>query len=102
MCHITPPPVPCGDCSPPCDVHLALDLVMVIVAPLESQPPSDGVRLQTEGGVPGRQPVQPRVRALERALDLHHSLGPHQAVWGGREEALVSVHKEAALLHSLT
>ena len=83
-------------------MHLALDLVVVVVTPLEPQPPGHGVRLETEGGVPGRQPVQPGVCALEGTLDLHHSLGPHQAVWGGRKKALVRVHKEAALLNSLT
>ena len=82
-------------------MHLALDLVVVVVAPLEPQAPRDRVRLETEGGVLGRQPVQPRVCALEGTLDLHHSLGPHQAVRGGRQEALVCVHKEAALLHLL-
>ena len=91
-----------SDCSPPGDMHLALDLVVIVVAPLEPQAPRDGVRLETEGGVLGRQPVQPRVCALEGTLDLHHSLGPHQAVRGGRQEALVCVHKEAALLHTLS
>ena len=83
-------------------MHLALDLVVVVVAALEPQPPGDGVSLETEGGVMGRNPVQPRVCALERTLNLHHCLAPNQAVWGGRQEALVSVNKEAALLHPLT
>lgn len=83
-------------------MHLALDLIMVVVTPLEPQSPGHRVGLETEGGVPGRQPVQPGVCALEGTLDLHHSLGAHQAIRGGRQKALVRVHKEAALLHPFT
>ena len=87
---------------PVCDVHLSLYLVVIVVTPLESEASRDQVRLETECWVMVSQPVQPRVLAHQRTLDLHHGLVTHETVRRGRQEALPCVHPQSALVNMLS
>ena len=96
-------------------MHLALDLVIIVVSPPESES-SWGeedlggggdwqlltwaqITLQTKCRVVSGEPLQTGLHTSERTLDLHHGLRAHHSIRRGCQERFVGVDKQPARLH---